>query len=142
MWADGGGTLATQRRVRLRPVPYALCSKAWLEERLSTTPLRDKGKVIEYLKGGLILSVIPVVERDRLSGSGSVTPRGIRVQTDGEWAWASSLAYWLENYDLSLPDEFLEHVRSKSWRIPRGLRSENLLIFPEDMHVLANDDAC
>jgi hypothetical protein len=42
----------------------------------------------------------------------------INIRTDGVWAWPDSLSYYLENYHVFVPEEFLIHVRTKNYVAP------------------------
>jgi hypothetical protein len=43
---------------------------------------------------------------------------GKSLKTDGVWVWPSDLSYYVEKYNLFLPPEFLQHVRSKDFCPP------------------------
>lgn len=32
------------------------------------------------------------------------------ILTDGAWVWPGDIAYYVENYNILLPDEFIENV--------------------------------
>ena len=49
------------------------------------------------------------------------------IRTDGFYAWPDSLAYYVERYQVALPDELEEHMSARGWKVPddidtRGLR--------------------
>lgn len=37
--------------------------------------------------------------------------------TDGEWFWPGDLAYYVRNYKLKLPDEFIETMIRNNWEV-------------------------
>ena len=53
--------------------------------------------------------------------------------TDGEWLWSESLPHYVERHAVSLPEEFVNCMRPRGWRVPEiperlfgpgGIRSE------------------
>ncbi|MGH7611090.1 MAG: hypothetical protein ACREN4_03640 [Candidatus Dormibacteria bacterium] len=39
----------------------------------------------------------------------------LMVQSDGEWAWPSDIAYFVEKYQVGMPSEFIEHAERSGW---------------------------
>ena len=37
--------------------------------------------------------------------------------TDGEWVWPTDLQYYVRNYRVGLPSEFVNHVIKENWRM-------------------------
>ena len=37
--------------------------------------------------------------------------------TDGHWVWSVALIYYVKNYNVRLPDDFVRHARSKAFEI-------------------------
>src|SRR5262245_56534732 len=54
---------------------------------------------------------------------------GTKELTDGVWLWPEGLYHYVERHSVCLPDEFIESMRSRSWRIPEHLREELLARF-------------
>ena len=50
----------------------------------------------------------PMLTRDFFTGEYS--GGGLVHFSDGEYAWTSDLPYYVEKYNLKLPDDFIEHV--------------------------------
>lgn len=40
------------------------------------------------------------------------------VYTDGVWVWPAGIAYYVDQYNLWPPSEFLDHMRSNRWVVP------------------------
>jgi hypothetical protein len=70
-----------------------------------------KEKVVKYLKEGKELAIAPSITRDILDPNVRL-PR-LSLMGDGEYEWRSDIAYYVEKYDLELPQEFIEHVLEK-----------------------------
>ena len=67
---------------------------------------RIKKRVLRFLRESSPVIVDPItVVPDVLDPAGPATvPRGYR--TDGEWIWPDALAYYLDRYDIDLPEDF------------------------------------
>jgi hypothetical protein len=72
-------------------------------------------KICGYLKSGLEFVVTPGMVEDVIhpeKGAAGVPS----IYTDGEWFWPGDLAYYVKNYRLKLPDEFVSMMEKKGWR--------------------------
>ncbi|WP_370421167.1 hypothetical protein AB8O64_23420 [Streptomyces sp. QH1-20] len=56
-------------------------------------------------------------------GKGPVVPFGF--STDGTWAWPAYWSYFVREYGMALPEEFVAHVRSLDFT-PPNLSSEQI----------------
>ena len=78
--------------------------------------LEDRVKIVEYLSNGkpLVFSVhhvYDVISKDRrVIGT-------LGIFTDGTWAWPTDLSYYVDKYNVSLPNEFVSHMRNHDWKI-------------------------
>jgi hypothetical protein len=96
-----------------------------MRDRMSPQPWENQEKVLEYLRSGLILGVTmgadlsdwfdppskanPIIE-DRCRG-------GTTEMTDGTWFWYAGLIYFIEKYNVQVPDEFVQHAARHGWRV-------------------------
>lgn len=83
-----------------------------------------KGQVLAYLRSGIMFIGSPGVDEDVLDPSksaGSAT-----VLTDGTYAWPKTLAYYLETYDVALPDDFETHMKRNGWKVPDKINTSSL----------------
>lgn len=112
---------ATGGKQALELIPYKRHDVLWLKSHLGDHPLHDKGKALSYLRSGRLLVCAPGVEYDVILGGESRVLPSLAIQSDGTWAWASHLAYWVENYDFCLPEQFLHHARSREWLLPESI---------------------
>jgi len=67
-----------------------------------------KSKVVDYMKRGSIIASCPSSIVDKLEPS--IRLRSHYVQADEIYQWNSYLIYYLEKYDVELPEEFVNHV--------------------------------
>lgn len=75
---------------------------------LINKPIRDKKKIIEYLKGCKIEAVAPAIVTDLINPEIKFTE--LRLMTDGKYSWRSDVIYYFEKYDMELPEEFIQHA--------------------------------
>jgi len=76
--------------------------------------------ICEYLKNGYVLAACGAVVNDVICPENGVigTPDDV---TDGKWIWPADLAYYVQNYNLKLEDEFINYMIEKSWSIPKDI---------------------
>lgn len=55
-------------------------------------------------------------------GSGEAIMGGDSIYSDGEWVWRGDLWFYVRTHHVSLPNEFLERIRSFGYTMP----AENL----------------
>ncbi|MFF0576664.1 hypothetical protein [Streptosporangium saharense] len=81
------------------------------------TAAPDEEKVMNYLANGHEIFSVMGVEKDVL-GSDYRILGGYSVKTDGEWVWRDGLWFYLIEYHIGLPEEFLEKVRAYNYEVP------------------------
>lgn len=74
-------------------------------------------QICSYLDNGVLLIVSPGSSEDVIT-SGNSIPGGNSEFTDGTWIWPGDLSYYVRNYLLKLPDDFLNHIVDNNWVIP------------------------
>lgn len=72
-------------------------------------------KIIKYLCNGEIIlvspsSVIDVISGERIAAS-------TYIYTDGEYSWSNALSYYVEKYNLKLPEEFENKILNHNYDI-------------------------
>lgn len=72
---------------------------------------------IRYLEGGVVVLVSPGWVDDLLDPEKKSVCQ-YSVLTDGTWVWPNSLAYYLRNYHLKLPQVLVRHMASNNWSVP------------------------
>lgn len=71
-------------------------------------PMKEKSRVVQYMKTAPVISVAAAAMRDVLTGD--FTGRELLVHSDGEYLWRSDVTYYVERYDMELPTEFIRHI--------------------------------
>lgn len=79
----------------------ALCS-------LIGKPMKEKTRVLHYMKTAPVISAAAAAMRDVLTEE--FTGRELLVHSDGEYLWRSDATYYVEKYDMELPQEFIQHI--------------------------------
>ncbi|GAA5700645.1 hypothetical protein AQJ43_15285 [Streptomyces avermitilis] len=75
----------------------------------------------QYLEGSqMLMSAGNIIDPLGVE-KGPVVPFGF--STDGEWAWPTYWAYFVREYGVSAPDDFMEHVKSRGF-VPTDLTDE------------------
>lgn len=71
---------------------------------ISETPYPGKAKVISYLLNGQEKMISMDIPKDVFTGENiPMDPVGM---DDGEYSWFTTLAYYVDKYNLRLPSEF------------------------------------
>ena len=76
-----------------------------------------KQKALRYLRSGVNTGIVMMVEYDH-SSMPEACLGSVGLMSDGKWIWPSSLAYYVETYDLGLPADFLEDMANNDWSVP------------------------
>ncbi len=79
---------------------------------ISDRPMEHKKELVEYLKNGRIVTAIAGRARDVLTGE--FIPTEWLTMTDGKYEWQTNIVYYVEKYNLKLPDDFIQHVLSQN----------------------------
>lgn len=89
-----------------------------IESRNRLSP-ENAAKVTAYLREGAWVAPIMEFVRDpfqptvrKLGVPMPGVPGGSSLISDGVWIWRLDLAYFVENYRIGLPTEFIEHALS------------------------------
>lgn len=79
-----------------------------MSDYFSSEPYEGKNKIVKYLKNGRKTYAAPGTETDVFTGEKiSIEMCGM---TDGEYSWAGVLSYYVEKYNLRLPEDFVKKV--------------------------------
>lgn len=83
-------------------------------------------KITEYLTQGEELFAWLGFSHCRFRCEVENDEMGCRDLTDGEWVWPEGFSHYIQNHKLSLPIDFIEHIKSRNYdaSIPERLRSK------------------
>ncbi len=82
-----------------------------IKDNLSTKEINYKDEILSYLKSGRHVAAACGSAKDIFTGE-RLKDEWILL-SDGEYEWTSDLIYYVEKYNLMLPDDFIIHVLSK-----------------------------
>lgn len=77
-----------------------------------------KEKILDYLKQGYFLLGFRGYSKDIFEPSNLIESGGT-LYGDGEWVWTHDVIYYVQNYNIGLPDDFLSHVEMLHYIIPK-----------------------
>jgi len=127
--------MAQQTIVKLKPVvhfrefPFGTITDPSMKEFMEKRPWKNQEKILDYMRSGHVLGITmganltdwfdraykanPVIHGEV---EGGTTPMG-----DGEWFWYAGLIYFVEKYNVRLPEEFVQHAEDQGWRVSQPL---------------------
>jgi hypothetical protein len=92
--------------------------KAQLSQLIGEGEHGQKAKILSYLRSGEELLLVAGIVRDPIDPKRPIIGSP-HILTDGTWAWSADVAYYVEKYNLRIPEEFVEAMKSNSWRVPK-----------------------
>lgn len=81
-------------------------------------PWPEQAKVVAYLRAGEMTTFCPGFEDDVFEQGTESGNSGMR--SDGVYRWPDVLAYYVERYNVRLPDAAIAHMRENGWRPPQA----------------------
>ncbi|MEU7433435.1 hypothetical protein AB0B07_21785 [Streptomyces sioyaensis] len=100
-----------------------LFEQASLGQLVGRLPPSLREPLAKYLSGSYSLLAAGNVQDPMSVEKGAVVPFG--YCTDGEWVWPAYWGYFVQQYGVQLPDEFIEHARRRNFT-PATLSDEEL----------------
>ena len=91
--------------------------------RDSLPPHREH--IAGYLRSASVIAATGMVVDDVLDPERKNVAE-LMVLTDGEWVWPSDLVYYFEQYNVALPEDFVDHMRALDWT-PPSLSDDELI---------------
>ncbi|MGX5213361.1 hypothetical protein ACWKT3_32510 [Streptomyces violaceus] len=114
---------------------WGLAETGSIKDAVRTSGEPDENSILEYLRKGTgiwsEMSAGPdVLDPDApdLTGIGSLF-------TDGIWIWREDLPHYVAKYHVSLPDEFVEHIRALSYEAPPVPEARLIEIATQDLGI-------
>lgn len=103
-----------------REMPHADANDPSMREHIGKK-ISNKEEICKYLQSGMVLAACGEVVKDVLNPEKGIvgTPDDM---TDGKWIWPGDLAYYVDNYDLKLDDEFINYMIEQKWSIPENIK--------------------
>ena len=79
-----------------------------IKDYFEKNPYKGQKAIAEYLRRGHAKLSAPGCSYAVISGA--MISASLDILTDGEYSWDSSLAYYVDKYNMRLPEEFEEKV--------------------------------
>jgi hypothetical protein len=94
---------------------------------MASVPWDKQDQVLAYLRAGYILGYpmgadLPDCFDSTQRANPTLEGRhvgGATPMTDGTWLWPAGLIYFIEKYNVRVPQEFVEHAAASGWRVDR-----------------------
>lgn len=83
----------------------------------------DEPAIVHYLAESPVLVISGSVVHDVLDPQHPVAGRNA-IRTDGVWIWPDDLAYYVANYHIELPAEFIAHGTRNQWAVRQLTQAE------------------
>lgn len=80
----------------------------FMRDNLASSRYPHQDFIINYLLGGEV--VLTQFSRNRDVFSGALIDVEIAILTDGDYYWSNQLAYYVDKYNLKLPEAFVKHI--------------------------------
>ena len=90
--------------------------KESINNHISREELCNKKEIMSYLDSGICLAYSCGFSKDVLNPEKRI---GIvpDILTDGKYLWHRNLIYYVDKYNLKLPQEFLDYAESQKWKV-------------------------
>ena len=88
-----------------------------LADVVGTLAPGGKDRIVRYLADGCGVLMAPTMVGDALDPERDAVA-GLGLLTDGEWLWPAELGYYVDEYDVGLPGEFVDHMAANGWTVP------------------------
>ena len=85
-----------------------------IRELLSEAPIEGKVIVSRYLKEQPDVAASPGFMKDEITNER--IPGTLLMYSDGVYAWRSEVVFYFDEYNLRLPEEFINHVFEQEGR--------------------------
>jgi hypothetical protein len=111
--------------VRFREFPFGAVGDPSMREFRADEPWKDQEKVLDYLHSGYVVALVMGADLpDRFDASCRANPvingkveGGATPMTDGVWLWPAGLIYFIEKYNVRVPQEFIDYAARNGWRV-------------------------
>jgi hypothetical protein len=97
--------------------PRGRYARGSIHDAVSSTPQPFEREIAEYLDAGHFIIDYMEDGYDVIEGKTLLIARAA-IKSDNTWVWRNDLAFYVRKYHLRLPEEFVQHARSKDFSMP------------------------
>ena len=90
--------------------------EAWIDKKWKPN---DKDKMIKYLNEAPIMLTVTPLGDLFCYYCGKNLGESSKQSSDGDWVWGSELGHYVRYHSIRLPDEFVDHIRSRNYELPK-----------------------
>jgi hypothetical protein len=83
-----------------------------------------KQQIVHYLQSGVTVDAWLIMYPCAFPGGPPPHKMGTRALTDGTWVWPESLIIYVRDYNVGLPEWFIEHTRKQNFTIDQTIDVE------------------
>ena len=88
-----------------------------IKKYISNNEYKNKNRIIEYLDSGICIASCVGVSEDVINPQKGIIGAPDAL-TDGKFQWYADLSYYVKEYNLKLPQEFIDNMIKNNWKIP------------------------
>ncbi|MFF4539155.1 hypothetical protein [Streptomyces aureus] len=114
---------------------WGLPPDGFLRDAVNPVGEQDEARILGYLGQGAGIWSEMSAGPDVLDPQGPLLSGIGSLSTDGTWLWRQDLPYYLGTYHVSLPPDFLTHVRSARYRVAKVPEARLLEILTGDLGI-------
>ena len=103
-----------------------------LRDAVSDSPPQDREHIAGYLRSGNVFAVTGGMGVDDVLDRERTHVAELMTLTDGEWVWPSDLVHYFEEYNVALPEDFVDHMRALNWT-PPALSHDGLVALTDEV---------
>lgn len=112
---------------------WGLPLHGFMRDSVNPTGEPDEAKIIAYLGNGAAIWSEMSAGPDVLDPEAPVRTGIGSLYTDGTWLWRQDLSHYLGKYHVSLPQDFVSHVRSARHQVPKVSERRLTEILEQDL---------
>ena len=100
-----------------REMSHGRSSDPSIHELVDKGDIELKDNICKYLNGGSLVIVSPGEVKDIIEDGTDTIGTG-SLLTDGIWVWPDDLEYYVQKYNIELPEEFISSMKTNNWVNP------------------------
>ncbi|MFD3730577.1 hypothetical protein [Streptomyces sp. NPDC058632] len=97
---------------------WGLLESGSIKDAVRSSGEPDEKGIVSYLMNGTGIWSEMSAGPDVLDPDGPLLPGIGSLHTDGEWIWRGDLSYYVATHHISLPVEFVTHIRNANHSPP------------------------
>jgi len=122
-----------------KEMPHGKNSKESICEYVNKEDTARIDNICKYLESGIEFIISPGIAEDVINpDKGYVGTTS--TYTDGIWFWPADLSYYVRNYRLKLPEEFVQTMEQGGWKVSISFDDLDCSIIEVDGKIISEDN--